>query len=80
MAAGFNPELIECRTLVNDSSVVDLYKVGGGTLGKTYAGMWGYRLYREERLIASGEDLYTGTPKTHDEAAQLVLDFYPNQE
>lgn len=80
MAHAFDPELVESTVLSSDGHAVDVYKIGGGTLGRAYEGLWGYRLVRGGQEVASGADLRTGVPKTHDEAAQLVLDIFDPQE
>jgi hypothetical protein len=67
----FDPELIE-KTIEIESVSVDVYKIGGGTLGRSYIGFWGYRVRRGDQKIAAGGDLYTGMPKTHVEAATLA--------
>lgn len=51
-------------------------KVGGGTVGRSYDGMWLYRV----RAVGGGPvliedcDLRTGTPKTHQQALRIVED------
>lgn len=71
----FDDELIEFHLHTESGDLVDVYKIGGGTLGRTYDGLWGYRHVRDGVEIASGEDLRTGIPKTHQEAAPLVIEF-----
>lgn len=58
--------------------VILVSKVGGGTLGRAYDGRWLYRVRpvsRRAAVLAEGNDLNTGTPKTHAEAAEIVADF-----
>lgn len=74
-SSSFDPELIEFHLRTDEGDTVDLYKLGGGTLGRSYEGLWGYRHVRGRVEIASGQDLRTGTPKTHQEAALLVIEF-----
>lgn len=50
-------------------------KVGGGTLGRRYAGQWDYALFRNGQLAVEGNDLHTGAPKTHYEAVEELIDF-----
>lgn len=50
-------------------------KAGGGTVGNSYAGKWSYQVNRGTLELASGNDLETGTPHTHAQAARLVLEF-----
>lgn len=71
----FDPELTEFHLHTDQGDVVDLYKVGGGTLSHAYDGLWGYRHVRDGVEIAAGEDLHTGMPHTHQEAALLVIEF-----
>lgn len=56
---------------------VELSKVGGGTVGKAYEGVWVYRVSdADDSTLMEGADLHTGTPKTHAEVALIVYDFY----
>lgn len=58
--------------------VVLVSKVGGGTPGQAYDGRWLYRVRpvsRRAAVLAEGDDLNTGTPKTHREVVDIVLDF-----
>lgn len=75
----FDPELIEATTLLSDGRIVELYKIGGGTLGRAYEGYWGWRFVSRDRT-ESGIDLYTGTPATHDTAAGIVLDHFADDD
>lgn len=71
----FDPELIEFRLHTGDGDLVEVYKVGGGTPGRADGGLWGYRHVSKDIEIAVGDDLHTGTPKTHQETALLVIEF-----
>lgn len=75
MANSFDPALIEL-TLLPINYLIEIYKVGGGTDGRRYTGNWGYRILQQGRVLTSGEDLYTGTPKTHREAADIAMETY----
>lgn len=75
MPTVFDPELVEFTGRAEIGEAVEIYKVGGGSLGKAYEGLWGYRVSIGNEVVASGEDLCTGMPKTHKEAARLVLEF-----
>jgi hypothetical protein len=55
--------------------VISVSKAGGGTIGKSYTGTWHYRAYIRGCLMISGDDLHTGTPKTHEQAARIVAGF-----
>lgn len=56
---------------------VDVAKVGGGTLGKEYAGRWFYAVYDVlGNLVASGDDYITGMPHTHRWVASDLASIY----
>jgi hypothetical protein len=57
--------------------MVRVSKVGGGTVGRAYDGFWLYRVsyIGSQTVLMEGDDLNTNTPKTHSQAAGLVLDF-----
>lgn len=67
-----SPRLADGRRLT-----VRISKVGGGTVGRAYDGRWHYRVRSANgrKILAEGDDLNTGTPKTHREAAEILLDF-----
>lgn len=61
------------RTFLHDSGfedVIHISKVGGGTVGKAYKGYWHWRMNNTQE---GGSDLYTGSPKTHEEATEVLL-------
>lgn len=54
-----------------------LAKVGGGTVGEAYTGNWYYAVTTPGRQrpasgLTHGDDLYTGTPATHAQAAKIL--------
>lgn len=55
---------------------IHVSKVGGGAVGLAYEGKWEYavllRNVRSVKVIAHGQDVETGTPKTHDEVARMI--------
>lgn len=57
-------------------------KVGGGTVGRRYGGLWDVVIVggNGDVVWSTGElskdKLHTGTPKTHAEAGVLAMDFY----
>lgn len=55
--------------------LVEISKAGGGTVGRRYQGTWSYRIIVKGYVVAEGDDLRTGTPKTHEEAARLAWGF-----
>jgi len=53
-------------------------KVGGGTVGKPYAGgYWHYMAVTEgQGAVMEGSDLHIGASATHADAAEQVFKFY----
>lgn len=52
--------------------------VGGGTIGEAYEGSWYYSASGRRALGVSpvhGDDLHTGTPSTHEQAARVLAGF-----
>ena len=63
-----------------DGSVVEIEKVGGGTIGKSYTGeKWFYRFTTADNDVTEGTEwataLHVGGSATHLEAAYVVHDF-----
>lgn len=55
---------------------VGISKISGGTVGKAYDGSWEYEFYNPHNgMYASGNDLVTNIPKTHEQAAHLLIEF-----
>ena len=73
MASTFDQALTESTHLIK-AHLIHIYKVGGGTIGRRYQGRWAYRINQNGQVVASGEDLTTGMPKTHVEVAALALE------
>lgn len=70
----FEPEF----TLITDDNLtIQIEKLGGGTVGKSYEGTWRYIVTNTDTgsEVRRGQNLVTGTPKTHEEAARILLDF-----
>ena len=71
----------ESTTVAASPVLGDLYvrisKVGGGTQGRRYAGAWHYRVESRDSsaTLAEGSDLYTGSLRSHHEAATEVVAF-----
>lgn len=65
---------------------IQVEKLGGGTLGKKYDGIWRYIATHTntDEEITRGQDYETGTPKEHDEVAEelaaYVVEMYEIQE
>lgn len=59
---------------VLDGVTISIEKVGGGTIGKKYAGTWNYD-YSGPDASETGTAC-TGTPKTHAEVAFMVHEYY----
>jgi hypothetical protein len=55
--------------------MVEISKVGGGTVGRRYQGLWSYRITANGKVIAKGDDLRTGSPARHEEAARIAYGF-----
>lgn len=55
--------------------VLYLSKVGGGTPGQAYTGNWAYLLTWGGEETEHGDDLRTGSPKTHEQAARIAAGF-----
>ena len=68
----------EYRTLVTldgEKYSVEVDKVGGGTLGRSYDGDWTASVWLRGARVIDKETLRTGTRKTHREAAAIAADF-----
>lgn len=65
-------DLVEYETTTDDGLRIRLAKVGGGTLGREYAGLWAYSV----NDLPWADDLYTGTAKTHEAAAILLSELW----
>ncbi|MFI5614720.1 hypothetical protein [Amycolatopsis sp. NPDC051903] len=64
-------------TSTHDGLTVHVEKVGGGTLGRTYTGSWGYVVTDSASTeLGRGQDFTTGTPKTHAETALLIAEHF----
>lgn len=65
-----------------EAFVVEIEKMGGGTVGEKYAGeYWRYvARFSDGVKIAQGQDLLMGSPATHQDAAQAVFDMCCNTE
>lgn len=69
----------EFALLTPDGLRVAVTKVGGGTVGRSYTGDWVYEIRRGShtgKVLMHGRDLYTGTAKTHVQAARLAAEMY----
>ena len=66
----------EYRVNIPDTPLwVNISKVGGGTVGKSYEGTWEYQITGPDVLF-SNDDLRTGTPHTHEYVAALIPTFF----
>lgn len=67
-------------TLGPDCYTVLINKVGGGTLGKSYSGLWDWHLSDPTGVVLGtsidSHQLFTGSEFTHAQAALAVIDFY----
>jgi hypothetical protein len=60
---------------IGTHGMVEISKTGGGRVGRRYQGTWTYRVTRNGKVVAEGDDLKTGMPKTHEEAARHLWGF-----
>lgn len=60
---------------------VRVSKTGGGTLDRAYEGTWIYRVtyVGSQHVLMEGDDLRIGTPKTHRQIAEIIMDFLPEE-
>jgi hypothetical protein len=63
----------EYSAIVGDVTV-QVEKLGGGTVGKAYTGVWRYIVTRSggSEEIRRGQDVESGSPWTHAEAARFI--------
>jgi hypothetical protein len=76
---------VEIPTISTDhDNPVTLYisKVGGGTIGESYTGQWYWCITNGEDS-RHGDELSSGTPKTHEEMSRVLAGFlaenYPEE-
>lgn len=55
-----------------DGVVVQVEKLGGGTVGKRYDGTWRYIVTRNGEEVRRGQDLQHSSPMTHFEIAWIL--------
>lgn len=55
--------------------MVEISKVGGGTVGRRYTGRWSYRATQNGKVVAEGEDMNSPRVLTHEEAARRCWEF-----
>lgn len=56
--------------------VVKIEKLGGGTVGKKYVGIWRYIVTCKGQEVARGQDYSTGTAKSHVWVARDIASLY----
>lgn len=61
-------------TDVEPALIIEIEKLGGGTVGQRYTGRWRYRAYYGGHLFAQGQDLETGSYLSHRRAARVLAD------
>jgi hypothetical protein len=70
----FEPEY---TTTTDNGLTVQIEKLGGGTVGNAYAGLWRYIVTTASgTFVARGQDVATGMPHTHAEVAEMVADSF----
>ncbi len=60
----------------HDDLTVQVEKLGGGTIGKAYHGIWRYLVFRHGEEIARGQDYIAGIYVTHAEAARGIAECF----
>lgn len=55
---------------------VHISKVGGGTIGRSYEGEWEFEVLNSDGSVIHESYFYTGMPKTHSQAAKIVVSYY----
>lgn len=61
-------------------TIVQIAKLGGGTVGREYSGRWRYIVTDNNGTeIARGQDYDTPMPHTHKRAAIELLIFFPGE-
>lgn len=58
-----------------DGLRVQVDKVGGGTVGRSYEGRWSVTVENGPIYVYDNDDFTTGTPKMHAEVARIAADF-----
>lgn len=66
---------VEYRRIRSDGRTIEIVKWGGGTLGKRYSGDWDVNVYDTSGKVLFTDVVHTGTPKTHAEVEEIVLDY-----
>jgi hypothetical protein len=70
----FVPELV---AQTDEGLIVQVEKLGGGTLGYAYTGAWRYIVSDAVgRELGRGQDFETGMPHTHAEVASMIAEFF----
>lgn len=60
---------------------IQVEKLGGGSIGKAYEGIWRYKAFDTKgELITLGQDFETGTPKTHEQVASILFEMILEDE
>lgn len=62
--------------------MVRVSKAGGGSTDRAYDGRWLYRVTfvgDNSNVLLEGDDLETGTPKTHRQVVEILMDFLPEE-
>lgn len=71
----------EYQTVTDTGLTVQIEKMGGGTPGKAYTGTWRYIVTDARGIeVGRGQDLETGMPKTHAQAALLAAEYFTPED
>ncbi len=67
----------ECEyVLTQGDLMIEIEKLGGGTVGQAYTGQWRYVVKVAGREAARAQDVNTGMPHTHADVAALVANVF----
>lgn len=69
-----DPNAWEWQHVTEEGATVLVSKVGGGTIGRRYDGAWHYSYTRRDHHD-EGSDMWTGSPASHAEVAEMVAEF-----
>jgi hypothetical protein len=67
----------EYETVTDEGLKIQIEKLGGGTLGKSYVGTWLYVVTGPDGVeLERGMDFETNLPSTHEQAASVLAHYF----
>lgn len=76
----FSTDFFECEYYYeHDGLRVEIEKVGGGTIGKSYIGNWIYRVTLNGVEQTIGSDYVTNVPKPHHQVAFDLWEYFTRE-